>query len=152
MACLGPRQLQNEYNNLSELKIHSIVDSDTVEIGDSICVKICYTNITEEPINFIPNSIVLLSHSDPLANYDYGKISSIYLNNKIDEKIIKTIPVHSDYCVKYKIEINDSLFDIGSNEMAVQYIYKPLDSKETENAEKVFNGSIFSNEIVLFIK
>jgi len=151
IACLGPRQFKNDYTKLSELKMHCLIEPDTAILGDRIYITICYTNNTEELIKFIPNSIVLLSRSDPLVNYDYGKKSSIYLNKKIDEKTVILIPAHSDYCKEYTIEVNDSLFNTGRNEMLVQYIYKPLDLN-TENVNGVLNGNIFSNNIVLFIK
>lgn len=152
IACNSTKQIQKDFNPITELLLNCRFIPDSASIGDSISVMLTYTNITGESLRFIPGTLVLLSHSDPLASYDYGKISGIFLNKRIDETIISTIPAHSDLSMKYTIQVNDSLFNVGNNILLVQYIYVPLNSNDINRNQDLLYGSLFSNEIPFYLK
>lgn len=149
LSCSGPKVITHSENHLNlGLTLACIFQTDTANLGDSIGIELCYSNVSSDTIVFIPDKIIL-GHIDPLQFYNTDEVPAVFIGTDIDPAISRALLPKSEYCITYLVEVSDSLFNLGNNYLNVECFLK--ESEENGSVGRI-EGSLISNEISIYIR
>jgi len=124
-----------EYQVKKELILNASFSSDTVIMGDTLSLILCYRNNTNSYVDLYPKAIIGLSHNHQAFIFYESPERIVYLlNDYCDYDSVFRLETSEFYKYTFNIKIDSSFFYEGENNILVFYHF--YDNQPEQNNRK----------------
>ncbi|MGC9343435.1 MAG: hypothetical protein ACP5E3_12095 [Bacteroidales bacterium] len=128
------------------ISMQATISTDTVNVGDTLWIKLELKNIFDRSVHIYPKGIIFLEMDSPV----YNNQDLIQISERITKKTEITVNPDETITNIYPIVIKESNFKSGENIFKFNHITYPFWLSKKDQSKKIF-GKLTSNICTLYV-